>query len=65
MTMLEETIRLVRESDESPARIAKNCGLKSRWLYRLLDGDYADPGVNKIERLRDYLLSQSNTRPAA
>lgn len=65
MSMLEETLRLVRESDESPHQIAKKCGLKPRWLYRLLAGDYADPGVNKIQRLRDYLKGDQPSDEAA
>lgn len=58
MTLLEETIQLARASSESANQIAKNCGLKPRWLYRLLDGDYTDPGVNKIQRLHDYLTAE-------
>ena len=54
-TLLEETLELLRTSNVPLASICENTGVKLRWLHRLLDGDFTEPGVNKIERLHDYL----------
>ena len=58
-SLLQETLRLAKESGLSVTEIQLGTGLKGRWLYRLLDGDYADPGVNKIECLNAYLRRQA------
>ena len=63
-TILNETLRLIRESDIPLTIICRDVEVKPRWLHRLLAGDYADPGVNKIERLNRYLKSK-NTEVAA
>ena len=58
-TLLQETLRLARESGLTIKELREGTGLGQRWLYRLLDGDYADPGVNKIEKLNAFLRRQS------
>lgn len=57
-TMLLETLRLLRETDIPIVEICRETETKSRWLHRLMAGDFADPGVNKIERLHRYLKKQ-------
>lgn len=55
-TLLDKTLALLRESREPVSELSRRAGVKSRWLRRLMDGDFEDPGVNKIERLH-YCLT--------
>jgi len=64
-TLLQKTIELLRNTDSSIDRVSAETGLGRRWLYRLLDGDFQDPGVNKIEKLHRYLTSQEEEKGAA
>ncbi len=50
-TLLDKTLSLLRETNESVSSISHRANVGQRWLRRLMAGDYADPGVNKIERL--------------
>jgi len=58
MTMYEETMQLIQQSGKTPAVLAAETGLGVRWMYRLIAGDYADPGVNKIETINKHLKSE-------
>jgi len=58
-TLLEETIRMARESGLSAEELAREAGVGGKWLRRLLAGDYIDPGVNKIEKLCKHLRRQA------
>jgi len=58
-TLLQETLILIADSGLSSPQIEAGTGLKTRWLNRLIAGDYADPGVNKIEKLNAWLRRQS------
>lgn len=64
-TLKERTIRLVDESGIPYTQICRDTGLKLRWLNYLMDGKYADPGVNKIERLHAYLQNKISEGAAA
>jgi transcriptional regulator with XRE-family HTH domain len=61
--LFTETIRLAQASDLSTAELARETGLKERWLYRLLRGDFQDPGVRKIEHLHKYLVAREGPEP--
>lgn len=54
--LLNETIDLLNASELSYQEISKGAGVKESWLRKLADGVWKDPGVNKIERLRDFLV---------
>jgi len=58
-TLFQETMRLIKESGLSNIEICRATGLKPAWLGRLIDGDYADPGVNKIEKINAFLRRQA------
>ena len=53
-----ETMQLLKTVNKSPKEMAADTGLGKRWLERLMDGDYNDPGVKKIQKLHDYLTRQ-------
>lgn len=54
-TLLTETIKLVNQSELSVTQIAKGAKVKYRWLKYVLDGTFKDPGVNRIERVYNFL----------
>jgi len=62
-TLFEETMRLLADTlqrpGESVAGICRATGLKQRWMGRLIQGDYEDPGVNKIEKLNIHLRREA------
>ena len=51
MTLLEKTKALSIERGYCKTKVCRELGVSIRWLDRMLAGDYADPGVGKIERL--------------
>ena len=55
-TLLQKTLDLVRETDVNIAQMCRELGISKRWYFRFRDGDYSDPGVNRIEALHDYLV---------
>ncbi len=59
-TLLQETLTLLRKSGLSSPQVTAGTGLKTRWLNKLLAGDFTDPGVNKIEKLNAFLRRQSS-----
>jgi hypothetical protein len=54
-TLLEKTLDLARKSELSKTVICKNIKVTVRWYDMLLNGQIKDPGVNRIQRLYDYL----------
>lgn len=57
--LYDQTLELLSQSPKTIPVIAAETGLKQRWLYRLLDGDFSDPGVRKIQKLHTYLSQQA------
>lgn len=64
-TLLEETKRLVRESQIPYSVICREARLGLRWLTYLMDDKYSDPGVNKIERLNRYIKGKRGHKKAS
>jgi hypothetical protein len=64
MTLLEQTIHLVKRDRGNWPITAKETGLGREWLSKLAQGKIPDPGVQKIERLHTY-LSQKYADEAA
>lgn len=61
--LYKKTIELLNSTDKSMSDISKNTDVGLRWLYDLKAGRFGDPGVNKIQRIHDYLAE--NLRRAA
>jgi len=57
-TLFERTIQLAKSSGMTVPQICRGTGLRQRWLHRLLDGDFKDPGVNKIQKLYEFLSNK-------
>lgn len=56
--MLEKTLELLRNCDLPLVEIANMSGLGYEWLKKLKAGDIPDPGVNRIQKLHDFLASR-------
>lgn len=52
MDILQETIRMVRASDESLVALCRAAGVTPRWFYMVEKGAIKDPSIRKIMRLR-------------
>lgn len=53
--MYDETIKMLNETKVPLKEIAEKTELKLFWLYRVKSGNFAEPGVRKIETLHKYL----------
>lgn len=54
-TLLARTRKLLRESDQSHLQIYKATGLTPFWLSSIATGKVADPSVNRIQALYEFL----------
>jgi len=62
MTLLEETLNLLKSDSRTFGEIAEGAGCGREWLAKLAQGRIAEPGVNRIERLNAFLkATQSET----
>lgn len=57
MTILEETLALLDDAAGRVSRptIAAGAGVGIDWLNKLATRKIEDPGVGKVERVRDFL----------
>ena len=51
----EETYRLLQALDPSVSQLIEGTGLKERWLRKFINREFSDPGVNKVQKLYNYL----------
>ncbi|MCB1902335.1 MAG: hypothetical protein KDH16_23810 [Rhodocyclaceae bacterium] len=58
MTLLEETLQLLKLDKGDRTTTAAETGLHKEWLSKLAQNAIADPGVNKIEQLNAYLKAK-------
>ena len=59
MSLYDETIGLLKgcPREVSLAHIARETGLGEAWLSDILRDPDRDPGVKKIQKLHDYLVT--------
>lgn len=62
MTMYEETLEMLQ--DANIQEVAEATGLAPRWLYYLKRGRWDDPGVQKVQRLHEYLKQRKEQAAA-
>ncbi len=53
-----KTIEMLESTTKPMSVISKETDVGLRWLYQLKAGKFSDPGVNKIQRIHDYLSDQ-------
>lgn len=56
MNLLKTTMKLARETKLPISTICADIGVTTRWYYKLMHDQIPEPGVNKIQRLHDYLM---------
>jgi hypothetical protein len=58
--LYEQTMKLLNSSDLSPEFVASNIGVTGRWVRKVRDGIIKEPGVQKIQRLHDFLSTNKS-----
>jgi len=51
----KDTLKLLKKSKVSMETIAKDTGIKLRWLYYFRNEQLGDPGIHKVQTIHDYL----------
>lgn len=64
-TLLERTLALLDEADQTLGEIAEGAGVPRHWLVGLKQRRWDDPGVNRVERLFRYLSERAANDAAA
>lgn len=59
--LLAETLRLAKETELSVEEICRAARVGRRWYYRLLAGDFDDPGVRRVQRVHNALADKAGT----
>ncbi len=62
---LTKTMALLAETDLSVSEIAAGANVGSRWLYSLMNGRWSDPGIKKVQRVHDFLVSHQSVKGSA
>jgi len=53
--LYQKTITLLKQTKVPLSKVASESNVGYRWLCKLIAGVYSDPGINKIQRIHDYL----------
>lgn len=57
-SLMDETRRLLKESDIPRYKLAEAIGVTRVWIRDFERGNYIDPGVNKIQKLYEILSGE-------
>lgn len=60
--LYSQTLRLLAERAESLQSVADGANVGYHWLAKLNQRQIPDPGVNRLQRVHDYLAQQSEKR---
>ena len=56
MNLLEETLKMLRETSISNQVIADKANVSVRWLYVFAEQGYRDYGIIRVQRVHDVLV---------
>ena len=59
--LLAETRELLNSSPLSMRRISEDTGINVWWLRKFKIGAFADPGVSRVETLRNFLRAKQSS----
>jgi transcriptional regulator with XRE-family HTH domain len=59
VSLKDETRRLLKESKKTLPQIYKETGISYYWLRKFKSGEVAEPGVNRIQALYEYLVGDT------
>lgn len=54
-TLHKSTVELLKKSDIPLSQVAADTNVGYRWICDFVNDRFADPGVNKVERIHKYL----------
>lgn len=57
--LYEETIHLLEQAELTVEEIGRGVGMSGRWVRKVREGQIKDPGVNKIQRLYEFLSTST------
>lgn len=60
MDLLEDTLKMLRETSTPYTEISTKAEVSLRWLYRFADEDFNEFGVLKVQRVYDVLSEMKN-----
>lgn len=55
LSLMTATLKLLKERDKSLPEISEATGIKFYWLRKFHYGEIADPSVNRVQKLYEYL----------
>ena len=58
-TLHQKTLKLLEGTAVPFSVICYHCEVSPSWLNKVKNGKYGDPGVNKIERIFNYLTDEN------
>ncbi len=61
MNIIQDTQRLIRESDMTQGEICKKAKVSQRWMQNFLHDKMKDPGILRVTRLREVLSNSQFT----
>lgn len=57
-SLMSETLRLLKERNQTLPEIQAATGISWYWLRRFSSHEFKDPGVNRVQRLYEYLAGK-------
>jgi len=60
--LLDKTFQLLDDTDLTYRQIAKGAAVDMNWLAKLKQGAIKEPGVQKVQRVHDFLLAYQGIR---
>jgi len=57
MELLEETLKMLRETSTPFKQIAEEADVSMRWLYMFANESYNDYGIIRVQRVHDILAT--------
>lgn len=61
-SLLDKTFQLLDATDLTYRQIAKGAAVDMNWLAKFKQGAIKEPGVQKVQRVHDFLLAYQGIR---
>lgn len=60
--LLPQTYRLLDDTNLTYRQIAEDCGVDANWLMKFKQRKIKEPGVTKVQQVRDFLVAYNAIR---
>ena len=57
MTLYEETLTLINNTDLTLLKVAKDCNVSYRWVMSFKSGEAPGAAISRVQRVHDYLVA--------